>query len=279
MRAALDAVWPEFRWVRIWLKVPSFGDKLQSPYIELGVFSHTVSRPGLCEMSYRSGTPIMLFRLALLVSMLVLGTHVQAGQATVLGRLIELAVPAGYCEAGKHPAEAEVVRRTKEGIGTSNEVLVMFANCRELDELRAGKRQLFDNYGQILIQRPKGQLRAIPGITRADYISKISGQAGAFPDAFKKAETRMRAFFPEYQSMENLGAIDKDENGLYVGLLLAITADTGQPRRIVGIVGLTLTRQLPVSLNLYQAYGSTPDLQALLTRQKAALAVFVQRNK
>ena len=80
----------------------------------------------------------------------------QAEPTTLLGRTIEAVIPSGYCEAGKHPADAELARRTIEGIGDSNQVLVLFANCKELEEFRRAKRSFLDNYGQILVQKPKG---------------------------------------------------------------------------------------------------------------------------
>lgn len=200
-----------------------------------------------------------------------------AEPTTLLGRTIEAVIPTGYCEVGKHPADAELVRRTIEGIGDLNQVLVLFANCKELEEFRHGKRSFLNNYGQILVQKPKGQLRALKGVTRPEFISKMAGRAD-FSESLKKAEVRIRQFEPSYQSMENLGLLGTDANGLYIGLLLAMTGDTPQPRRIVGVVGMTLVKELPASVNLYQGYKASPDLAALLVRQKAAMNAFVQAN-
>lgn len=202
----------------------------------------------------------------------------EAATVNLLGSSIEAAIPTGYCEVGAHPAEAEIVSRTREGIGNSNQILVMFADCKELADFRKGRRTMLDNYGQILAQTPKGQLHALKGVSRSEYIQKMSGQVKKFPESLKKAETRLKQFIPGLQLGENLGILSTDSNGLYVGLLMTMADDTGRPRPIIGVVGMTLVRELSITINLYRAYGNSPDLRGLLARQQSATASFVRVN-
>lgn len=220
----------------------------------------------------------MSLRLLLSVVLTLLSIGAEAGPVNLLGRPIEPVIPSGYCEVGGHPADTELVSRTREGIGTSNQILALFADCKELDDFRKGKKTMLDNYGQILAQTPKGQLRALKGVSRPEYIQKISAQSGYMPEAFKKAEARVRHYVPGFQSQENLGLLATDSNGLYVGLLMTMTDDTGRPRSIVGVVGMTLVKELSITINLYQAYKNTPDLRGLLARQQTAIASLVRAN-
>ncbi|GAO37771.1 hypothetical protein SCT_3208 [Sulfuricella sp. T08] len=80
----------------------------------------------------------MLARLILFSLVAVFALEAQATIVTVLGRQINVVIPTGYCEVGKHPADVELVRSTRDGIGNSNQILAMFADCRELDEFRKG---------------------------------------------------------------------------------------------------------------------------------------------
>jgi hypothetical protein len=57
-----------------------------------------------------------------------------------------------------------------------------------------------------------------------------------------------------------------------------MTDETNQLRRILGITGRTLIKELPVSINMYQAYKGSPNVGALLARQKSALAAIVKAN-
>lgn len=217
-------------------------------------------------------------RAPILFLIALLALKAEAATVNLLGRSIEAAIPAGYCEVGAHPAEAEIVSRAREAIGNSNQILAMFADCKELEDFRKGRRTTLDNYGQILAQTPKGQLRALKGVSRSEYIQKMSGQAKNFPEAFKKAETRLKQSVPGLQPLENLGILSTDSNGLYVGLLMTMTDDTGRPRPIVGIVGMTLVREMSITINLYQVYRNSQDLRGLLARQQSAIANFVRVN-
>lgn len=220
----------------------------------------------------------MSLRSLLIFLVAFLALEAEAATISLLGRSIDVVIPTGYCEAGGHPADAELVSRTRDGIGNTNQILSLFADCKELDDFRRGRRVLLDNYGQILAQKPKGQLRAIKGVSRSEYIRKMSAQANYFPEAFKKAEARARQFVPGYKSHESLGLLSTDSNGLYVGLLMTIGDEAGRPRPVVGVVGMTLVRELSISVNLYQAYRNTPDLRGLLARQQSAMANFVRAN-
>lgn len=220
----------------------------------------------------------MSLRLLLSVVLTLLSVGAEAGPVNLLGRSIEPVIPAGYCEVGGHPADTKLVSHTREVIGTSNQILALFADCKELDDFRKGKKTMLDNYGQILAQTPKGQLRALKGVSRPEYIQKMSAQSGYMPEAFKKAEARVRQYVPGFQSQENLGLLATDSNGLYVGLLMTMADDTGRPRSIVGVAGMTLVKELSFSINLYQVYKTTPDLRGLLARQQAAMASFVRAN-
>ena len=124
-----------------------------------------------------------------------------------------------------------------------------------------------------------GQLRAMKGVSLSEYIQKISALSNYMPEAFKKAEARAKQYNPGYQAQENLGLISTDANGLYMGILGTLTDDTGRPRQIVGVLGMTLVKELSISINFYQAYKKSPNLRGLLTRQQSAMASFVRANK
>jgi hypothetical protein len=209
---------------------------------------------------------------------LLTSLNVAAGTVELLGRLIDPVIPNGYCEVGGHSADTDMVNRTKEAIGSSNRILLLFADCKELSEFRKGKRNVLDNYGQILAQTPKGQLRALKGVSRQEFVKKMAAQSDYIPDALQKAETRAKQYIPGYQRQESLGLLTADANGLYVGLLMTLTGDAGQPRPIVGIFGMTIVKDLVLSINIYQAYQATPDLRGLLSKQQNAMDKFVRAN-
>lgn len=222
--------------------------------------------------------PILIFRSLLVLCITLFTQEAQAGSVNLLGHQIMLPIPPGYCEMGGHPADNELLRLGKESVGNSNELLVAFADCSELKELRNGKRVLLDHFGQILAQKSNGQLANFPGMARPLFLQKMSQRAGSTNEAMKNANTKLRQVTSGYTGFENLGILKVDENGMYVGLVLGMVTPSGQPRSLLGVSALTLIKEMSMSINLYQTYKGAPDLPGLLAAQQSAMAKFVKAN-
>ena len=224
----------------------------------------------------------MSLRVLIVFLIALLALEAEAATVNLLGRSIEVAIPTGYCEIGPHPAEAEIVSRTREAIGNSNQILAMFADCTEREDLRNGNRTMFDNYGLILAQTPNGQLRALKGVSRSEYIRVLSGKLGgkgtSIIEAMKKGETRIKQFDSGAHLDEYLGLLSTDSNGLHVGMLMTLSGDTGKQKPIAGVSGLTVVKEMSISINFYQAYKTSPDFRGLLTHTQSAIASLVRVN-
>jgi hypothetical protein len=201
-------------------------------------------------------------------------------QVMLLGQAIAVPIPAGYCELGQHLAEAAVVDRLRAGLGNTNTVLAVFADCAEAAELRRGARAGVDNYGQIMAPRPAGELRRFSGVPRAEYIRQLSARAdGILPGAMERGVERAQSFVPDTKFQESLGVLATDTNGLYFGVLMSAPYPDGEQKAVLGVVGMTLVKELPISINLYRAYKGAPELPELLARQRNALAGLVRANE
>ena len=224
----------------------------------------------------KEGTQMSLLG-PIIVLIIFLTTDAAASPVNLSGRMIEAVIPTGYCEADAHPTVIKVMDRVGKTIGNSNQILAMFADCKELIELREGGRKMLDNYGLILAQTPKDKLLILKGVARSEYIKTVKGQVNYFPDAIKKAETRVKQFVPGL-GVENLGMLSADSNGIYIGLLMTMADETERPRATIAVMGMTLVREISITINIYQAYWNSPDLRGLLARQQAAMATFVRAN-
>lgn len=203
-----------------------------------------------------------------------------ARHVEVLGESIAVPIPVGYCEVGSHPIEAEIVRRLSDGVGNTNLVLAVFADCAEAAEVRRGTRATFDNYGQVMVPTPDGKLRKFPDGSRAEYLDLIGVRAGrGLPGAVERGAERAKIFVPGLQVQESLGVLATDTNGLYFGFLASIPDTTGKQKSVLGITGMTLVKAVPVSVNVYRAYSKSPELQAQLAREREAVAGLVRANE
>ena len=194
---------------------------------------------------------------------------------------IEPVIPSGYCEFGKDPADDELAKRTADAIGDSNRILMLFANCTEIDEFRTRRRTTLDNFGQILVPTPKGKVVVFPqATTRSAYISRF-GDQGNIAAALAKAEVRLRGIIPSTvnPTTENLGALGADANAGYVGAVLVTTDVPNRARHILLVMGVTLVKGLPVTVNLYRSSTDAEDLGALMALQRTEMGAIVNANK
>lgn len=202
--------------------------------------------------------------------------HCHATSVELLGRQISLVIPSGYCSIIGDPVFAEWERRIREIGGNSNVLLELFANCSDMQDFRAGRQRTLVDYGMILAQSPGGQVRAAVGISRAKYIANMMG--GKDPtEALQKAMIRASKFVSGY-SAESLGMLGADGNGAYAGALLTLRDDPNRSITVLCVAGLTLVKELPVSINLYVPFSTSQGLPLLLDRQKFALGRLVRAN-
>lgn len=218
------------------------------------------------------------------ISILLIASTLSVCAQTVMveDRSINLAIPKGYCPMGQLPADSEIINTVKRGIGSSNRVLALFAECSELARFRSGQQVALDNFGQVLVPSPTQGIRTFRGVSRAEFIRRIS-QSNMFTKQFntniKSAQERVGELLPSLHGAEGLGILTADESGLYVGVLAELV-DSQSARKIVGVTALTLIKDVPLTINLYTTYrNASISLEQLISRQKANLQELIRLNQ
>jgi len=232
---------------------------------------------GLGIEKIKRGDP-MLFRTVLLLIVTLFTCNAEANSVTLLGRSIKTVIPKGYCEVGGSPDDGEIASRMKDAIGNANHIVVLFADCKEVSDYRKDKRKFLDNYGMILTQTPKGKISTLEGITRAQFLQKINDASGRISGSLRAAEAKLQDTAPGSTLTESLGILARDSNGIYLGLRMSLADDSGHTRPVVGVMGATLVKDIPFSINIYKAYKTSPNLGKLLSLQQSAMADFVRAN-
>ena len=184
----------------------------------------------------------------LLLPLIFVG-YARAESIDLLGNRFTFAVPSGYCSTSGDPLFAEWESRTRNAIGKDNRLLLMFANCKHLQEFRKGKRRVISDYGAFSVQTPKGILHTVTGATRPYVISSLIAKSDT-SGALKRAETRAQQYIPGY-SNESLGWLDSDSNGAYMGMLMTMDDTPAKPIKITGVGGITMVKQLIFGINLW----------------------------
>ncbi|CAN7783736.1 hypothetical protein LJR175_008345 [Variovorax sp. LjRoot175] len=84
---------------------------------------------------------------------------------------------------------------------------------------------------------------------------------------------------------QNLGVLGTDDAAIYIGLLANTPAEDGSKRALngskrvlLGVTGITVIKQLPVSMNLYEVKHPSSTVSRMLANQQKNLAALVAAN-
>ena len=225
-----------------------------------------------------------MLRLIILQLLALIALTAEAAAVNLAGRQIEVAIPAGYCQFGTRLVDIALARVILSEIGNDNQVLAYFANCEELDAYRHGDREALDNFGLVFAQTRNGnKLMPIPGKSRRDFIKEMGGVI--IPDVaevvkngetqFKQALSKGRIPLDSQQAFH----LQADDNGAYFGIFGQVTDVHGERSNMLGVFGISLVKEMFLSIEIYQRFTSTPPLEDLLDRQQAAMAKLVEANQ
>lgn len=226
-----------------------------------------------------------------LVAIAVGASAAAAAQTVVTAKFadasVRLVIPKGHCVI---PREDELgalhYKLQEDGNRDSNKVAILFADCREWAQRKANPALPLQNHGNYLFQLTQGQERMLPAaVTRADVIQmyvdheiKTGGGSQDITARLKQKLANSSVPTPSLQGNVNLGLIDRDKNGAYIGVGGTFIYE-GKPVRFVGVVGATTTRSVPATINLYGPAAKGSPFRELLARQKEMVSLFVAANE
>src|SRR5438128_7490053 len=88
------------------------------------------------------------FALSIVAGVAVLGAAA-AKDARIGAASLNLPPPAGYCDlTEQQPSDARMIKIVGDLLAGRNELLAMSADCRQLENCRAGKEPVLDDYAQ-----------------------------------------------------------------------------------------------------------------------------------
>ena len=208
-----------------------------------------------------------------------------ADAISVAGRTLNLQPPSGYCQADKNHAERPIIEGLEKGAGKGSRVLMVFAQCDELKDLRSGKIKYLRRYGQYVAPagadgtvkpQPVGALRGEFVDAMANNIRRGAPGAGSPQDAAKKPRQ-----YPELKpgEMQSLGLLANDGNAAYIGLIQGFKAPSGDVLKLASVGAITLLDGIQINADLFEAYTTTPNIDGLLAQQKAGISALVAKNR
>lgn len=225
-----------------------------------------------------------MLRIPIFSLLVLMALGAQAAVVDLADRKIEIPIPAEYCQFGKRLVDIELARVLLSQLGNDNQVLAFFGNCGELDAYRHRKRDALDNFGLVFAQTRKGSSPVpIVGVSRQDFIRDMGGVVVPnLSDVVKSGETQYRLA----QSRGRLSLLTQqpfhlqaDENGAYFGIFGRLPDAEGKPSTVLGVLGITIVKEMFLSIEIYQRFSDAPPIEELLARQQAAMARLVTANQ
>src|SRR3546814_9957359 len=91
----------------------------------------------------------------------VIQQRAAAESVNVLGQQVLFSNPSGYCTPGKSAREVELMDLAKRSLAEGSRLVHAAVRCSELEDYRAGRRDMLDHWLQIQLIGPKGNFQRI----------------------------------------------------------------------------------------------------------------------
>jgi hypothetical protein len=224
--------------------------------------------------------PAVALLLASLLSLPCLAKDAKVGQTS-----ITLTAPPGQCELDPgQPSDARILQITESTLaGVGNRLLGFYADCKQLNDWRTGKRALLEDFAQY--QTAIALVDAPAPAVAAEAIKQLcSQQREASEKAVSGLATDMKARVEEavrgvqLNQVRSLGVVAEDANACYAALVQRLKAETGKDVTIMALFATTFVQGKLVFYYLYSPYRSAQTVTALLAKQKLNVAALLAAN-
>ena len=195
----------------------------------------------------------------------------------VLGQQIVFSNPSGYCTPGKSAREVELMDLALRSLGEGARLVHAAVRCSELEDYRAGRRDMLDHWLQIQLLGPKGNFQRIE-MQREALLSGVSKSSPRINPA--EINRRLKASLDNDDislSQMQVEPIGRDGNAVYFSMRMNMSVgETSRP--VTGISGITLLNSLPLSINVYEGTGSPLSRGQLQAVQQELLNSLLTEN-
>lgn len=200
------------------------------------------------------------------------------------GSSVKLLIANGDCALERsNPTDKRAIELVESLIAGNNQLHLSETSCGNLMDWRAGKLATLREYRQVqsglALQKQNftGQEKAVI----AANCNAIRKQGGALLDA-AASSIKQRLEVAEkqalIQNLSLLGALDEDDYGCYVGLLIKGQTEQGAPKTQLCVFATTVLNGKMVFLYHYSDKLDEAEIDRLLNGRKATAKAHVEAN-
>lgn len=207
----------------------------------------------------------------------VIQQRAAAESVNVLGQQVLFSNPSGYCTPGESAREVELMDLAKRSLAEGSRLVHAAVRCSELEDYRAGRRDMLDHWLQIQLIGPKGNFQRIE-MPREAFLSGLSKSTPRVNSA--ELNRRLKASFENSDvtlTDMKFEPIGRDGNAVYFSMRMNMSVGESS-RPISGISAITLLNSLPLSINVYEGTGSPQSRGQLQAVQQELLNSLLTEN-
>ncbi len=208
----------------------------------------------------------------------------RALQARVGNAELSLPSPIGYCELDASiSSDARMIKAVEGMLPKTNRLLAGSADCGQLIEWRAGKRQLLDDFAQyqtlVTFENQDLPVSGEAAIKETCAAMRSQGEkmtTDMMPEVKTRAEQVMKDV--KVNEMRFLGVISEDKLVCYAVILQKFKAETGTDKTQITVFATTILKGKIVYSYLFAPFAGGETVTQLLAKQKAVVAMLQAAN-
>lgn len=204
--------------------------------------------------------------------------------AKIGGRDIALVVPAGHCALERaNPSDKRVIELVEKLLAGRNALHLTTTDCKELDDWRAGRRENLGEYTQTQSHIPLDgrDFRGQESQLLKEICAQTRKQGGAIAQTVEAdIQKRLQASREQIQlqNVSMLGALDEDQHGCYVGMLIKLATEQGKSKTQLCVFANVILQGKLVYLYRYSERLDEAEVKRLLAERKATARAHVEAN-
>jgi hypothetical protein len=215
-----------------------------------------------------------------------IASSAMAAQTTVGGVSINLPAPGGFCELKDSDAsDKRVITTIGELVGKSgNQLLGISADCQQLADWHAKKRQLLDDMGQYqtIVRLANTPLPAAPEALIKQNCATMRAQGdNIVSNASPDMKSHVEQMFDRIRINETgfIGVLAEDTTACYAALMQKLRTDIGTDKTQAIAFALTLVKGKYVYVYRYAVYSNSDVINDMLVKLKADVAALLAANR
>jgi len=197
----------------------------------------------------------------------------------VLGQIISLTNPDGYCTLGSSLRERELAEINQNSVGETVRPIHIAIRCAELERFKTGRSKIIDHWLQIQLLGPKGEFKKLQ-MSRESFLAGLAGSGSRVSlnraEIMKKLNESIKNLDVD-RSNYDLTQLGRDGNALYFLTRLKLASEKNV-RNVTGMGAITLLNSLPLSVIVYEAEGTARSRTEMQSTLHQTISLLLSEN-